>query len=594
MSRFAFCMGTLFAACASACGARSELLGATLADDAGTVDSSAGDAGVDVTEGTDGGTTDAAIADVGIADSAITDGAIADAAIDPASIRAPRAIAPLSTATVTSQTPALHWVLAAGTDGAVVDICTDRACDSIKVTFRAPGASGTVPEPLTTGRYYWRLHGTSQGTTGTPASAVWEFFVGARSAPVNTSWGTTLDVNGDGFADVAVGASDPASFNGGAYLYLGGPGGLSPMELSLPPPAMNGAYGESVASAGDLDGDGFPDLVVGAPVHDYFIGAAFVYPGGPGGVSPMPTTLTGKLPIIQFGYTVAAAGDVNGDGYSDLLVLAANTSASTGVAYLYLGGAGGVATTGTVLSASGVSSLASAGDVNGDGFADVVVGTFLGAPSGPNVGAADLFYGGAGGLSATPLVLGAPGGLGGPFGSAVACAGDVNGDGLADVIVGANGASGDPVMAFVYLGTMAGLNTKPIALQAPSPGAQFAEAVNGVGDVNGDGFADVVVTSWYPYTGTTITYYVYLGSKAGPSATPIVLATGQLGRHAAVAGPGDVNGDGFDDILVGTIVADGAGLYFGSANGPANSPTAIVDMYPDGIPAQRLFGYAVQ
>jgi hypothetical protein len=647
MLRFVLCI--LLAACASACGSRTELLGGSLAADGGTtLDSGVDAAGVDAMEGTDAGFilpgVDAesclvcypgdrecqgnGIATCGMSPNGCTewlppvpcptpegcasglagedgpertycacpDGGIADGgcAIDPATVPAPRAIAPLSTASVTSQTPALHWVLAGGTDGAIVDICMDRACDSIKVSFQAPGTSGTVPETLTTGPYYWRLHGTSQGTTGTPTNAVWEFFVGARSAPVNTSWGTTLDVNGDGFADVVVGASDPVSFDGGAYLYLGGPGGLSPMARSLPPPAMNGGYGESVASAGDLDGDGFADLVVGAPLNEDFVGAAFVYAGGQGGVSATPTTLSGTRPIIQFGYTVAGAGDVNGDGYGDLLVQATGDNSESGLAYLYLGGAGGVTTTATVLSASAVSTVAPAGDVNGDGFADVVVGTYAPESGGSIVGAVDVFVGGAGGLSATPLVLAAPSGLGGTFGSAAGCAGDVNGDGLADVIVGANGASADPLTAFVYLGDTAGLNAKPIVLQTPSPDTGFVEAVNGVGDVNGDGFGDVVVTAWNPFVGSAIRYYVYLGSKSGPSATPIVLATDQSAQHAAVAGAGDVNGDGFDDIVVGTIVTDGASLYFGSASGPAKSPTAIVDMYPDGLSNQSLFGYAVQ
>ena len=88
------------------------------------------------------------------------------------------------------------------------------------------------------------------------------FFVGPRSAPVNTSWGTTLDVNGDGLADVLVGAQQASNGGGAAYLYLAGNGGLSSTPMTLSSPAgPSGYFGSSVASAGDVNGDGSPRAV---------------------------------------------------------------------------------------------------------------------------------------------------------------------------------------------------------------------------------------------------------------------------------------------------------------------------------------------
>src|SRR5208282_4674998 len=116
----------------------------------------------------------------------------------------------------------------------------------------------------------------------------------------------------------------------------------------LPPPLPNGAFGESVASAGDVNGDGFGDLVVGAPLTANFAGAVYVYLGGESGLQPTPITLTNPdRQTLQFGYTVAGAGDVNGDGYGDVVVAASVPSEAQGAAYLYLGGAAGLATTAT-------------------------------------------------------------------------------------------------------------------------------------------------------------------------------------------------------------------------------------------------------
>ena len=133
----------------------------------------------------------------------------------------PRQIAPLSTATVTSQQPAFHWTLPGGGDSAQVDICRDRGCATIVTSFMASGMTGAPTSPLAHGLYYWRVHRVSGGVVAPATSAVWEFWVGARSASVNTSWGTTLDVNGDGYADVV--ASAPGASSGGVVnVYMGG------------------------------------------------------------------------------------------------------------------------------------------------------------------------------------------------------------------------------------------------------------------------------------------------------------------------------------------------------------------------------------
>ena len=176
---------------------------------------------------------------------------------------APRLIAPLSTATVTSKRPTLRWVLAGGTDGAHVEICRDRACTMTITAFDADGANGAPPDPLPSGVLFWRVFGRRVDTTGTTPSATWEMTVGARSAPIVASWGTTPDVNGDGFADVLVGAVGGGYGDAGrAYVYLGGQGGPAQSPATILTGDAPGRYfGGSVASAGDVNGDGFADVV---------------------------------------------------------------------------------------------------------------------------------------------------------------------------------------------------------------------------------------------------------------------------------------------------------------------------------------------
>ncbi len=202
----------------------------------------------------------------------------------------------------------------------------------------------------------------------------------------------------------------------------------------------------------DYNGDGFADVAVGAPGHDRFSishnewpdysGRVLVYSGSRNGRPkasdrsiPSPTLAIGA----QFGYSVASAGDVNGDGYADLVVGARDASA----AYVFYGGPTGLSSqcssdTCTEL-ASPVDELffwghavAGAGDVNGDGFADVAVGglTYSGVSEQVTV-----HYGSATGVAAQPsLVLRNPDNVAGDFGSALSGGGDLDGDGSADLV----------------------------------------------------------------------------------------------------------------------------------------------------------------
>jgi hypothetical protein len=268
---------------------------------------------------------------------------------------------------------------------------------------------------------------------------------------VDSSWGTTLDVNGDGFADVVVGAPG-VNNTGAAYVYLGGATGLATTPATTligpagpGPPGLDYGFGWS-ESAGDVNGDGFADLVAAAGNDGP--DCVYVYLGGVDGLADTPVStlcLTGHSLLAPH---VESAGDVNGDGYADLVVSQGVGGGDTG-AFVFLGSRTGlVMTPATAFSvgSAAVDYVASAGDVNGDGFGDLVV-----AVAGESVPCCFYIYlGSATGLAGTPATT-LPGSDWG-----VASAGDVNGDGYADVLVGGSGQSGD-----VYPGSAGGVVQSP-------------------------------------------------------------------------------------------------------------------------------------
>ena len=199
-------------------------------------------------------------------------------------------------------------------------------------------------------------------------------------------------------------------------------------------------------------------------------GRAYVYLGSAAGLAATAAwTAEGDQAGANFGWSVATAGDVNGDGYADVIVGAAyydNGQVDEGRAYVYLGSAAGLAATAAwtaesdQASANFGNSVATAGDVNGDGYADVIVGAYLYDNGQADEGRAYVYLGSAAGLAATAAWTAESDQAIADFGYSVATAGDVNGDGYADVIVGAflyDNGQADEGRAYVYLGSAAGL-----------------------------------------------------------------------------------------------------------------------------------------
>jgi len=402
------------------------------------------------------------------------------------------------------------------------------------------------------------------------------------------------DVNGDGYSDVVVGAPD----NSNAFTYHGSPTGSVSTSTILVLGNSDGGSNEdrlafSVSSAGDLNGDGYSDVVIGVIGYNALTGAAYIYYGSSTGLSissPAPAILSVGGSTTT-GWSVAGAGDINGDGYDDLIVATPQANGNQGAVYIYLGSSSGIANgaspyatlTGVNPNDNFGTSVASAGDVNGDGYYDIIVGA-------PNAGVNSqgvtyLYMGSSTGIQSTATadtLYGVADFAG--LGVSVASAGDVNGDGYSDIIIGAYGNNS----VYVYKGSKTGIANDATADYVLTGSGNFGISVSSAGDVNGDGFSDVIVGA-YTDAGGSGTASLFLGSSGGLSNVPATILTGLTSTDqfgACVSSAGDVNGDGYSDVIIrATLATSNAGAQTGAAyiflGGPSGLSSTIATSFLD-------------
>jgi FG-GAP repeat protein len=322
--------------------------------------------------------------------------------------------------------------------------------------------------------------------------------------------------------------------------------------------AAGDRLGGSVSGAGDVNGDGFSDVIVGAENTDpgglSQAGSAFVYSGVDGSLLHQ---FSGTTANERFGQTVSGAGDVNGDGFDDLIISTVYSSpggiANAGSAFVYSGKDGSLLHrwNGTTVDEYFATSVSNAGDVNGDGFDDLLIGNSWANPAGLFQAGTVLCYSGADGSLLHQWNGSAAGDW---FGRAVSAAEDVNGDGYDDVIIGAlradPGGLVDAGSAYVYSGAD---GTLLYQWDGAAIGDIFGYALSGAGNVNADGIPDLIISATgVDFGGTGRQGSVFVFSGADGSLLHRWnggFAKDRLG--VSVSGAGDVNRDGFDDVIVG-------------------------------------------
>ncbi len=450
-------------------------------------------------------------------------------------------------------------------------------------------------------------HGSSSGISTTAAALLQS---NQSDAYFGNSISSAGDVNGDGYSDVIVGDNfyeNGQTDEGAVFVYHGSSSGINTTAATfLEGNNTSYHFGTSVSSAGDVNGDGYSDIIVGIDGYDngqVNEGAAFVYHGSSSGIN---TNIVSSIESNQansiLGISVSSAGDVNGDGYSDVIVGAYNYDngqTNEGAAFVYHGSGSGISTIAASIVESNQAnaflgiSVSSAGDVNGDGYSDVIVGAYGYDNGQTNEGAAFIYHGSSSGINTTPAATVESNQANTNFGISVSSAGDVNGDGYSDVIVGAeiydNGQT-DEGAAFIYHGSSTGISTTAAAtVESNQANANFGISVSSAGDVNGDGYSDVIVGAYFYDNGQSNegAAFVYHGSSTGIITTAATMVeSNQVGvvLGYSVSSAGDVNGDGYSDVVVGIIYyANGqtdegaAFVYHGSISGINSTPATIVE-----------------
>ena len=387
-----------------------------------------------------------------------------------------------------------------------------------------------------------------------------------RADEVDSSFGESVssagDVNNDGYTDLIVGVRLDGSNSGSARIFSGKDGST----LFTFEPRRGFFFGESVSGAGDVNNDGFDDVIIGAPgdnTNGNNSGSAFVLSGRNG---LRLYTFDGDSPEESFGGSVSGAGDVNNDGFPDLIVGAGrddNNGVDSGSARVFSGQDGSILYTfeGDSPKERFGGSVSGAGDVNNDGYADLIVGAIFDDNSRVDSGSARVFSGQDGSVLYTfEGDASTDGGLD-EFGGSVSGAGDVNNDGYADLIVGAsrdddNGF--DSGIARVFSGRDGSIL---FTFEGDSQNDRFGTSVSRAGDVNNDGHADLIVGA---PTGFGSPANGSVRVLSGQDGTTIYTsdADGPLDVFGlSVSGAGDVNSDGLDDFIVGAPGGDYARVF---------------------------------
>lgn len=521
---------------------------------------------------------------------------------------APTPLSPLpgahsgSVRTVQHDRPTFRWTRVASTASYEIQLTTEcepgaiSSCEVDSLPFQTIDPAYTPSAGLPSGtmepvglRYYWRVRACNAAGCS-PYSAWWYVEVGR----------TWCDLDGNGLGDLSVGARGDAARAGSVFVRFSDPMGTAVGVFEVPSPdsAPGDGYGASIAVA-DVDADGFADLVVGAPGLDR-VYAWFGAERGFGGRDP--AVVEGPAGS-RFGAAVAVAGDLDLDGHVDVLI-GAPEEAGGGRAYVLWGGARAalapptpLAIEGQGASARAGAALDTAGDFDADGHVDVVIAS-------PGEERLHLFRGP---FTREPRTGGTPieaseRSPGAGFGLAVVYAGDVDGDGFGDLVVSEPEYDSADVEDVGRLGLVRGGPGDPSVVFLPPPvdvgGARAGAALTIGADADFDGRGDVLLGAPGAGTGRAVLMATAPGEAEGIGAvTDYQLPPAERGAGfgVAVASVGDFRGENGRDLAIGAPdAAGGQGVVrvYGGARADSLPTILLVEVGPpDGAPPG--FGYSL-
>ncbi len=501
--------------------------------------------------------------------------AIEDRPPPPRCVVAPRPIVPLAGTRLAASTVTLAWRNAVIADRTEVWVSPDPSFRTSVTTIPVAGGSTlegrTAAAGLARGVYFWRVRsvcGASDVSDWSPTWSFWASGAGASQSPL----GWVPDLDADGVADFAVGFPhdlSPPTVGRSVTVFFGAPG-QTPFGRGRST-GISGSpegFGSAVAIVPDMNGDGAAELVIGScqrsgPLCTPIV---YVFTYGPGAAAArlLAAYSIGDV-ASRFGADLAGAGDLDRDGYGDLLIAAPGTFPTPeGVLHVVRGGPTlpSVTTPRTLTTPppSGPAatrytwSLAAVGDVTGDAIADAVVTSFERAWVFPGTNGSPAVF-------SVPVLLGLTATEEGAYGFNAATGGDLDGDGLADFVLARPGARGGLGDVNVYLGGAAlFMGATPAQVITGSiAGGRFGEAVAGGGSVVGDARDDVLVGAPGANTGAGEVYVLIGGATVLASRLAHLsseTSPGALGRAASVIG--DFDRDGFDDFAFSAGAGSGS------------------------------------
>ncbi len=373
----------------------------------------------------------------------------------------------------------------------------------------------------------------------------------------------SFDYNGDGINDLILSAMNESNHRGRTYLICGD---ILLPDLPcfiMSGEETKDFFGYSIANAGDVNNDSWDDFIVGAYQQgvSFDPSTTYIYFGGPSADSSADVTFQGSVIRDYFGYAVAGAGDLNNDGYEDVVVGADDGEGGLGRAYFYFGGnppdtVADLVVTGFLAHGHIGASTAGLGDINGDGSDDVLVGAHSINAGDLSYGYAEIFFGGENlDESFDLLVVGQS--TYSMFGWAAAGCGDLNGDGYNDFIVGAKTDYAGGVeagRAYLFYGGSPPDSTPDVIFTGEDEGDQFGFDVKMIGDINMDGYNDIAVGAAYAGPEEQGKVYVFFGSPTGPDNTADITLRGENSGDEfgySLARTVDLNQNGLPDFSIG-------------------------------------------